>query len=292
MKRVHLAALSVGLAIGVAMAMPRGLTAQELIHACVDQRSGDLRVIASGGQCKKGESPLEWNIQGLPGAEGPQGPIGPLGPVGPIGPRGVDGPTGSPGPAGPQGVVGPAGATGARGLEGPTGPIGPSGVEGPQGRPGVGLLTVVGANGLPAGQWVEYDTMRVPHPSGRWLYLNLNQADLIREENFEIVYSEPDCTGTEYTQDRIRYTALGPPLSFINVGYVVDDRVFIRTGVVDSEILLRSDKAWRPSQSGHEWICLPLYSLYGERTAVRRLDSFPLSDLNLPLGPYHLEGQD
>ena len=38
-----------------------------------------------------------------------------------------------------------------------------------------------------------------------------------------------------------------PALSFINVGYVVDDRVFIRTGVVDNKILLRSEKAWRPS---------------------------------------------
>jgi len=158
------------------------------------------------------------------------------------------------------------------------------------------LVTVVDANGISAGQWVEYDTMRVQHPSGRWLYLNLTPADVIREDNFEIVYSEPDCAGTEYTQDRIRYTALGPPLSFINTGYVVDDRVFIRTNVVDNDILLRSRKAWpagsRPTQGGHEWICDPFYTLYNERVSVRRLDSFPISDLNLPPGPYHLEGQE
>src|SRR5436190_23794294 len=80
------------------------VTAQEAIHACVNQRSGDLRVIAAGAECKKNEVPLAWNVQGPPG---------------------------------PQGVSGPAG---------PAGPTGPQGIGGPQGNPGVGVITVVGAN--------------------------------------------------------------------------------------------------------------------------------------------------
>ena len=156
MKRVHGAVVSVGLGIAVSMAAAPGLNAADVIHACVDQRSGVLRVIAAEEQCKKGESALEWNIQGPTGVEGPQGPVGP---PGPIGPRGSDGQPGPAGPQGPQGVIGPPGPTGQKGSDGPAGPIGPPGPEGPQGRPGLGLLTVVGANGIPAGQWVEYDTI-------------------------------------------------------------------------------------------------------------------------------------
>src|SRR5436190_15149183 len=105
---VHRAALSVGLGIGLTMLVPRALSASEAIHACVDQRSGALRIVAAGDSCGKHETALDWNIQGPPGAGGPQGPIGPQGPVGPAGSRGLDGPVG---PAGPQGVVGPAGST-------------------------------------------------------------------------------------------------------------------------------------------------------------------------------------
>ena len=299
----------------MAMAVPHELNGQELIHACVDQRSGDLRVIATGGQCKKGESPLEWNLQGPAGAEGPTGPPGPLGPVGPIGPRGIEGtagpqglrgvigpagPTGVQGSEGPAGPVGPPGSQGAqgppgrpgavgpqglRGVEGPAGPMGPQGAEGPRGSSGVGLLKVVGANGAVAGYWVEDDRMRVQHPSGLWIYLRVTPPDVHREVSFAIGYTGSNCTGSAYDLGASGidwWSIYDHP--FIKRGRIVDDLVYVSRDMSENDVPLRSIG----SMSNSIWDC------YETRSTVtaRRLDSFPLSDLNLPLGPYHLEGQD
>jgi hypothetical protein len=121
------------------------------ISACVNQRTGLVRVVAAGEDCRNSEVPLVWGIQGPQGAPGPQGPVGPQGPIGPEGPRGEQGPqgiqgeTGRQGPAGPQGPQGPVGLTGPegppgvqgdtgpQGIPGPTGPEGPKGEQGPQG---------------------------------------------------------------------------------------------------------------------------------------------------------------
>ena len=105
------------LAGGVGQAMAAD-TASPQIRGCVG-KSGALRVLAVGEQCKDGERPLTWAIQGDPGPVGPAGPAGPQGPVGPQGSQGPAGPEGQQGPQGPQGP------------EGPQGPASPAPVLGP-----------------------------------------------------------------------------------------------------------------------------------------------------------------
>src|SRR4051794_23129530 len=91
------------------------------IHACVDLREGEIRIVKPSEPCKRDEKRLMWNVEG---PAGPTGPAGPQGPTGSIGPQG---------PAGPQGSVGPQGLQGAEGL---TGLQGAQGALGPQGEPG------------------------------------------------------------------------------------------------------------------------------------------------------------
>ena len=89
-----------------------------LIHACVDNKNGSIRVIAPTGVCKSSETALDWNIVG------PAGPIGAQGPMGPMGPIGLQGPAGAQGVAGEQGPQGVVGATGPEGPQGAQGPAG------------------------------------------------------------------------------------------------------------------------------------------------------------------------
>jgi len=77
-----------------------------LIHSCVNNTSGEIKIIAATANCPSNYHSLDWNIQG---PAGQQGPIGPVGPVGPIGPQGLQG---EQGPQGLQGIQGPAGISG------------------------------------------------------------------------------------------------------------------------------------------------------------------------------------
>lgn len=81
--------------------------AEGVINACMQKKTGRLRVVSNANACRRGERPLSWN------AQGPAGPPGTTGPAGPAG---------EPGPPGATGAPGPAGATGARGPTGPAGP--------------------------------------------------------------------------------------------------------------------------------------------------------------------------
>jgi hypothetical protein len=56
-----------------------------LIHSCVNNNSGVVRVVGAGVTCKAGETPLDWAQQGVPGPQGIPGPQGPTGPAGPAG---------------------------------------------------------------------------------------------------------------------------------------------------------------------------------------------------------------
>ena len=88
-----------------------------LIHACVNNTSGELKIVGANSNCPNNYRPLDWNIQGPAGQQGPMGPAGPVGPVGPVG------------PIGPMGPVGPQGLQGEQGLQGIQGPAGISGLE-------------------------------------------------------------------------------------------------------------------------------------------------------------------
>jgi hypothetical protein len=149
------------LLIGIVMAVAAGsaayatnrqhrsiVSSDGVIHGCIRQPWGYVRIVDSRTQCRDGELQISWSVSGPPGPRGPQGdpgatgPVGPAGPAGPSGsegpkgdhgPAGADGPkgdTGPQGPAGPQGATGPAGPAGATGADGATGATGPAGVSG------------------------------------------------------------------------------------------------------------------------------------------------------------------
>ncbi|HKS26254.1 MAG TPA: hypothetical protein VJS44_00470 [Pyrinomonadaceae bacterium] len=101
-------------------------TGGDIIYACYQKNSGDLRKVSGPGQCKNSEIQISWSLSGLPGPQGPQGPAGPQGPQGPAGPQGQQGPQGIQGPQGEQGATGATGAAGAAGAQGPQGEAGQS----------------------------------------------------------------------------------------------------------------------------------------------------------------------
>src|SRR5690349_22975134 len=62
-----------------------------LIHSCVNNTSGEIKIIAATANCPSNYRSLDWNIQGPAGQPGPIGPVGQVGPIGPIGPMGPQG---------------------------------------------------------------------------------------------------------------------------------------------------------------------------------------------------------
>ena len=72
------------LALGVALAATGGVAYSAIpdgggvIHSCYDNVTGAMRVIDSeaSGVCRGGETALDWNQKGQPGATGPPGPPG------------------------------------------------------------------------------------------------------------------------------------------------------------------------------------------------------------------------
>jgi len=114
-----------------------------LIHSCVNNTSGEIKIIAANANCPSNYRSLDWNIQGTAGQQGPIGPAGPMGPVGPVGPVGPIGPVGPQGERGPQGEQGLQGERGLQGEQGAQGLPGEQGIQGIQGPAGIsGLETV------------------------------------------------------------------------------------------------------------------------------------------------------
>jgi hypothetical protein len=96
---VAAAAVALSAGLGAYAAIP---DAGGVIHGCYHVNgqgqvdgSANLRVIdpastnKDGKACKKDETALDWNQQGIPGPQGPQGVPGPQGPQGPQGPPGA-----------------------------------------------------------------------------------------------------------------------------------------------------------------------------------------------------------
>ncbi len=48
-----------------------------LIHACVKDKGGDVKIVGANSGCPSGYSPLHWGITGPQGPQGFQGPPGP-----------------------------------------------------------------------------------------------------------------------------------------------------------------------------------------------------------------------
>src|SRR6185503_14631629 len=109
------------------LALPEGASAQEVIFACRNNSSGELKIVTADATCSNNSTLIYWGVTGPQGLAGPPGPIGPPGPTGAAGPMGPQGPKGDTGATGPQGPKGDTGATGAQGPAGATGPQGPAG---------------------------------------------------------------------------------------------------------------------------------------------------------------------
>lgn len=101
-----------------------------VIHACVQKNSEQVRIVGVSGLCTNSENPSHWSMIGPAGLPGPQGQQGAPGP------QGIPGPQGAPGPQGLQGLQG---TTGAQGLQGLQGLQGQQGATGPQGLPGTSI---------------------------------------------------------------------------------------------------------------------------------------------------------
>lgn len=59
--------------------------APAVIHGCVNNSSGTIKIVSGDDGCANNEQLLTWNM------EGPAGPSGPAGPKGPAGPSGISG---------------------------------------------------------------------------------------------------------------------------------------------------------------------------------------------------------
>ena len=91
------------------VAQPSAASANDLLpsatiyYGCVNNTTGDIRIVSKSTVCKSTEHKISWD------QTGPQGPKGPQGPQGLKGPQGAQGPQGPQGAQGPQGPQGPPG---------------------------------------------------------------------------------------------------------------------------------------------------------------------------------------
>ena len=69
-------------------------------YACVNARTGVIKVVSKSARCRAGQHKISWNNVGPQGPAGPQGAQGSQGPTGPTGPQGAQGPQGQHGPPG------------------------------------------------------------------------------------------------------------------------------------------------------------------------------------------------
>jgi hypothetical protein len=53
-----------------------GPPATGIIHSCVNNSSGEIKIVAEDATCNGNRSPLDWNAQGVPGEDGEDGADG------------------------------------------------------------------------------------------------------------------------------------------------------------------------------------------------------------------------
>lgn len=118
------------------------------IHSCVNNNSGEVKVVSQNATCLNNWTPVDWSIsgaqgpkgdkgdQGLQGAKGDQGLQGDKGDQGLAGLQGLKGDQGNPGAAGSQGLKGDRGDKGDQGLVGLQGAKGDQGLQGSPGAKG------------------------------------------------------------------------------------------------------------------------------------------------------------
>ncbi|HEY6759835.1 MAG TPA: hypothetical protein VI318_10105 [Baekduia sp.] len=118
------AALALFVALGgTSLAAVTRESGSKVLHGCVSQRDGRLRIVSRPSRCDKRERPISFNRDGQRGAAGKAGTAGA---AGARGAAGAAGPAGQTGAGGAQGATGPQGERGAQGATGSQGPVGPS----------------------------------------------------------------------------------------------------------------------------------------------------------------------
>ncbi|MFI5428623.1 hypothetical protein [Aeromicrobium sp. UC242_57] len=108
---------------GTAVAADSSKQDAKLIRACLNEKSGKIRIVKKSTSCKGGEARIVWLrgtdpgqvVKGCQGRQGCQGAAGAKGEKGDTGATGATGATGETGAVGATGAAGPAGATGATG---------------------------------------------------------------------------------------------------------------------------------------------------------------------------------
>ena len=93
-----LAFLALAAGIATAVNAHGGDAAQ--IHSCVNDNSGEIKIIGEDDNCKKNQTALDWNVVGIQGPQGIQGETGAKGD------KGDKGDTGAKGDKGDQGDPG------------------------------------------------------------------------------------------------------------------------------------------------------------------------------------------
>ncbi|HWF31496.1 MAG TPA: hypothetical protein VG188_02950 [Solirubrobacteraceae bacterium] len=74
------------------------------LYACVKKKGGTARFVSARTNCRRGETKLSWNTQGVPGRNGSNGKNGAAGKNGTNGKNGADGKAGANGANGANGV--------------------------------------------------------------------------------------------------------------------------------------------------------------------------------------------
>lgn len=84
-------AIAVGFFVLGMLVAPRTALAQATLGACINSRNGNMRLAASASACLRGETFVQWNVQGVKGDKGDQGIQGPKGDQGDPGSQGRQG---------------------------------------------------------------------------------------------------------------------------------------------------------------------------------------------------------
>lgn len=183
-KKMTLTLFAVLFGAASSLSAPEGASAQagDTIHACVNSRTGAVRIVQPTVVCRRTETLVTWS------AGGPQGLAGPEGPVGAAGPQGLDG---------SEGDKGDAGIPGDRGPDGPAGPFGVVAVTDQEDR-FVGILIDKWEGGA-----------RLFHPGeGKFLDVNADDGRVLSwlegDINPALAYGTTDCSGDAFLADLAR----------------------------------------------------------------------------------------
>jgi hypothetical protein len=90
-RRAVLAVAVLAAIVSAGVAYSSGGSASSTLTACVNQTNGNMRLVGSASDCRRHESAVSWNAEGMAGPTGPTGPQGPTGATGATGQQGAPG---------------------------------------------------------------------------------------------------------------------------------------------------------------------------------------------------------